>query len=240
MLRIVHISDTHNCHQNVAVPDGDMVVHTGDFTNYGLEYEVDQFFKWWNSLYHPFKILVPGNHDMCADVTRSHTGKIEPWYEKILNNYTNKLPYLNHYLLHKSCKIWGINFFGSPYIPSSKEKVYHRFGFTKNRSEVGSQWSDIPKDTDILVTHGGPFGRQDFAMTPMYGGPAGCERLRFQVEVVRPKLHLFGHIHEAHGTCFDDHTTYSNASMIDSGYNIVNRAKVFDFDEVTKEVTIIQ
>ena len=31
-MRIVCISDTHNCNEQVAVPDGDLLIHSGDAT----------------------------------------------------------------------------------------------------------------------------------------------------------------------------------------------------------------
>ena len=33
--RIVALSDTYNQHEKVEVPDGDILVHCGDFTNTG-------------------------------------------------------------------------------------------------------------------------------------------------------------------------------------------------------------
>ncbi len=32
MPRIVFLSDTHNCHAQIIVPDGDIWIHTGDAT----------------------------------------------------------------------------------------------------------------------------------------------------------------------------------------------------------------
>lgn len=35
MVRIVAVSDTHNHHRSLQVPDGDILIHAGDFTIHG-------------------------------------------------------------------------------------------------------------------------------------------------------------------------------------------------------------
>lgn len=49
---------------------------------------------------------------------------------------------------------------------------------------------------DIMLTHGPPLGILDTTYT---GQPVGCEHLRQAVQRCRPRLHCFGHIHEAWG-----------------------------------------
>lgn len=49
---------------------------------------------------------------------------------------------------------------------------------------------------DIMLTHGPPHGILDQTMS---GAQVGCEHLRRAVERCRPRLHCFGHIHEAWG-----------------------------------------
>ena len=56
------------------------------------------------------------------------------------------------------------------------------------------KWDQIPSDTDILVTHGPPFGFGD--MTSGRNN-VGCKDLYEQVSTrIKPKFHIFGHIHE--------------------------------------------
>ena len=46
-MRIVHISDTHGRHREIeGLPEGDVIVHSGDFTNMGTEEEVLDFLNW--------------------------------------------------------------------------------------------------------------------------------------------------------------------------------------------------
>jgi hypothetical protein len=56
------------------------------------------------------------------------------------------------------------------------------------------KWNKIPDDTDILVTHTPPVGHGDLCCT---GVRAGCVELLTTVQQrVKPKYHVFGHIHE--------------------------------------------
>jgi hypothetical protein len=56
------------------------------------------------------------------------------------------------------------------------------------------KWNQIPDDTDILVTHGPPVGYGDLCYS---GVRAGCVELLTTVQQrVKPKYHIFGHIHE--------------------------------------------
>src|ERR1700684_441941 len=63
-LRLVLISDTHQLHRELEVPDGDILIHAGDFTMFGrTKAEITDFAGWLGGLPHRYKILVPGNHE---------------------------------------------------------------------------------------------------------------------------------------------------------------------------------
>ena len=68
-MRIVHISDTH-C-KRYQLPPGDILVHSGDFTNNGMHQasEIANFVRWWDSLAsaYRYRVLVPGNHEWGLD-----------------------------------------------------------------------------------------------------------------------------------------------------------------------------
>lgn len=58
----------------------------------------------------------------------------------------------------------------------------------------------VTPGVDIMVTHGPPLGLHDW----VFGGPTdlrhvGCVHLRRAVRRCRPRLHVFGHIHEGYG-----------------------------------------
>lgn len=80
-IRFVVISDTHNLHQHLEIPEGDVLVHAGDFTNKGTLCEVKNFAEWFCKQPHPVKLLIPGNHDMIIDTQ---------YYEKNWNYWSTK------------------------------------------------------------------------------------------------------------------------------------------------------
>lgn len=65
MLKIVIIGDTHTRHQELSVPDGDVLCHIGDFTDFGEG--SDDFFDWLSRLPHPEKLVILGNHEVFTE-----------------------------------------------------------------------------------------------------------------------------------------------------------------------------
>jgi Icc-related predicted phosphoesterase len=97
-----------------------------------------------------------------------------------------------------------------------------------------AKWDAIPSDTDILITHGPPFGHLDIP-----GGQSisvGCEMLRYRVDEIRPKIHVFGHIHGSWGHYFDGHTHFFNASVLDEQYRYTHAPFTFDWNPSTNEI----
>lgn len=67
-LSVVHMSDTHGNFYDV--PDGDILIHSGDFTNEGIRHgmeDVNDFMSYFKALPHKYKVLVPGNHELGLD-----------------------------------------------------------------------------------------------------------------------------------------------------------------------------
>ena len=62
-MRIVCLSDTHNCNEQIEVPDGDILLHSGDATSVGNIVQINAFNQWFSKLPHKYKIFVAGNHD---------------------------------------------------------------------------------------------------------------------------------------------------------------------------------
>lgn len=73
---------------------------------------------------------------------------------------------------------------------------------------LAQRWAQIPEDTDILITHGPPLGFGDRVDS---GEHVGCEDLLRRVQQVRPKLHLFGHIHESRASPMSPRTSAGEA-----------------------------
>jgi len=71
------------------------------------------------------------------------------------------------------------------------------------------KWDMIPPDVDILVTHAPPAGILD------QDGPVshGCSDLTAAVAALKPKYHIFGHIHSNHGMIKYGPTSYINCNV---------------------------
>jgi Icc-related predicted phosphoesterase len=76
----------------------------------------------------------------------------------------------------------------------------------------------IPAEVDVLITHGPPKGILDF--TEYDKDNVGCPLLLEKVRQVKPKVHVFGHIHEARGKKEIDDTIFINASMVTLRYEL--------------------
>jgi Icc-related predicted phosphoesterase len=194
-MKIICISDTHNLHKNLKVPDGDMLIHAGDMTCVGGIDEIKEFNEWLGTLPHRHKIVIAGNHDLYFEE--------EPAKAKML--ITNAV-----YLEDSGVTIEGIKIWGSPISPS-----YQNWAFNRERGEeIKEHWDMIPEDTDILITHCPPFGILDFDPE---GRPKGCEELlKIVQQRVKPLLHVFGHLHDAHGQVKIGETLFVNASIVNT------------------------
>lgn len=209
------ISDTHTLHGFLDIPLDDdiaMVIHAGDATNYKDPYmnnnEMKDFIEWFHSLHYAYKIYVPGNHDT-SYAASMHKGKI-PSDITVLD--------------HKLGNFGGIRVFGSPYTPT--------FGvgwaYNRSRDKIHSSWEQIPENIDILVTHGPP---QTILDLNQDGKEVGCKSLYRRVHEVKPRYHVFGHIHEQAGrtlTEFGQPTTYINACTVNFKYQKINDGIIID------------
>lgn len=205
MLRIVAISDTHGYHKNLVIPDGDVLIHAGDWSHgRGSVRDTADLNAWLGTLPHAYKLITAGNHDMhvqsCPEIAKAM--------------FTNaKL------LIDESAVVDGRLFYFSPWTPT-----FYNWGYMADRgARIRAKWARIPVNTDILVTHGPPHGIRDQCPQSV-----GCEELRESVFEIRPKLHIFGHIHEGAGVSHVAGITFANASICTGAYAPVNPPLVFD------------
>ena len=149
-LTILHLSDTHGRHRELgALPEADVVVHTGDFTMAGTEDEAMDFLRWFAGLPHRHKVFVAGNHDDCL------------WQATI-----DGLGGGCHYLCHSGVTIRGVRFYGVPmFVADCMEGRYE------------AQLRRIPEGVDVLLTHQPPLGRLDVNGGRHYGNAVLRERV---------------------------------------------------------------
>lgn len=204
-LRLVIVSDTHGFH-DAPLPHGDVLIHAGDGCKRGT---IEEAAAWLDALRrqpHPHKIVIAGNHDRCFENT-----------PELVRPLTEGLTYLQDC----TTSIAGLNIWGAPWQP-----WFLSWAFNLQRgAEIARKWAMIPAETDILVTHGPPHGILDRTYD---GRPVGCEELRSVVDRIAPRLHVFGHIHEAYGAEVHGGTLFVNASVCTLRYRPDQAAVVVD------------
>ncbi|TFK91340.1 Metallo-dependent phosphatase [Polyporus arcularius HHB13444] len=186
-VRVVCISDTHNTHRaQPALPDGDILIHAGDLTQSGTVEELDDVLAWLAEQPHPHKLFIAGNHDVALASPDIH--------ERIPSGLT----YLEDSAAEVSVRGRTLRVYGSPHTPKqgSWPFQYPRLRPTSfspsSREQANEIWSSIPPATDILITHGPPLAHLDV-------NNYGCYALLYAVRHIRPRLHVFGHIHGGRG-----------------------------------------
>ena len=210
-MKIWHIGDTHSYHRLLELPEADVVIHSGDFSNYRDVYrnepEAKDFLNWYACLPIKHKVLIAGNHDSLA----------YQWNTKFkeLCEHMNII-----YLENSSVEIEGVKIWGSPYSPN-----FGNWCFMKARHKLDKVWKSIPLDTDIVVTHTPPKGILDLSYDRSNNLEfCGCRALYNNLLKIKPKLSLFGHIHNCEdivnaGTRVipNIETIFSNGSVVTDG-----------------------
>jgi Icc-related predicted phosphoesterase len=198
-VRVVCISDSHELHRELNVPDGDLLIHAGDFTFWNHTSKIRDFNEWLGELPHRHNVVIPGNHDRAF-----HT---DPRLHTLITNGV--------LLINESVQVCGLNIWGSPV---TCDDASHGHSKPEERAHL---YARIPKDTDILITHGPPFGVLD--REPGSSERHGCTELRKAVVRVKPRLHVFGHVHVGYGTLATEHTQFVNAALMGWSGDLENR-----------------
>lgn len=218
-MRIACLSDTHMSHEDVATVRADVVVHAGDSCGWGSRKDLVVFCEWYSKYPAKHKVLIAGNHDSCFE---KHT-LVAPL---IVREYGIV------YLQDESVTLDGVEFYGSPWQPWFLD---WSFNLPRDGWELRKKWEAIPDSTDVLVTHGPPFGILDKATYRHSKSPdsdhGGCKILRTEILTrIKPKLHVFGHIHEGYGCEVVGSTLFVNAAALDETYATGNAIQVTDLD----------
>jgi predicted phosphohydrolase len=189
-MRIVAVADTHLFHEELVVPEGDVFVHAGDMCQAGTLDELRAAIEWIVGLPHTHKVIIAGNHDFAF---LEHPDEARA----MMTGLT--------YLQDEGATIGGTTFWGSPWQPA-----YNDWAFNLRRgAPLRAKWELIPEGVDVLITHGPPMGIGDHGPV---AGRLGCEELLARVQVVRPKIHMFGHIHQDGGAWPIGETLYANVT----------------------------
>jgi hypothetical protein len=134
---------------------------------------------------HPHKIFIAGNHDSCLE-DASHQSTLKTRYPNIV--------YLENSSISLTINNRSIKLYGSPLTPRHGSWVFQYPRISPSQVSSSTIWSSVPMDTDVLITHGPPAHHLDCG--------SGCNALLDLLWKLRPKLHVFGHIHAARGVQF--------------------------------------
>jgi len=222
-MKIACVSDMHGHLEHAAggFPEADVLICAGDLVAnvsrsvrqdiFLQRFELEAFNELLGRLPYKHKIVIAGNHDWA--LYRDEHAK------NILTNCT--------YLQDSGVEIDGVKFWVSPWVPWFYDWafMFHEWDKQKGGPEAQKKWAEIPVDTDVLITHGPAYGILD--ENPR-GVLCGCKFLKDRLSEVKPKIHVFGHIHCSYGKAVCAGTTYINAALCDEMHNPVHPIQVVE------------
>ncbi len=205
-MNITCISDTHGYHETLKekLHGGDMIIHAGDCSHFGsLEANI-AFLKWFNELPYRFKIMVAGNHDFAFQLKSKE-------FQSSLKN-TEVI-----YLEDSYVTLDGFTVFGSPWTVGNNGWAFEQF-FEYKIEEIYASTIPSNQKLDIIVSHAPLKGYMDVTKRQGNTGPVeihyGTDAMLGLVEKKKPRLVVFGHVHNQYGkSVMENGTTLVNASI---------------------------
>ncbi len=211
-LRLVILSDTHELHREVEVPDGDILIHAGDFSMFSKSMaSVKDFNLWLGELPHRHKIVVPGNHESFLEA--------DPSKRSMLSNAA--------VLINESIEIEGLRIWGSPVTP-----LYSGAFGLSSQTDRRRLYAQIPTGTDIIISHGPPYSVLDRASGS--DEHAGDLELLEAVLRIRPRMFICGHVHQQ-GTSEVDGITFVNAALMGPDGDLAASPLVFEMTRQSRQ-----
>lgn len=202
-MKIVALSDLHG--HLPEVPDCDLLLLAGDYCRNHRDYGwyAGPFYNWLATLRgRGIDVVgVGGNHDWPLHNDPAFARSL-PWY----------------YLLDETLLYFRqdandeppLVIYGSPW-----QNRFFDWAWNLDEPELAAKWSLIPNGLDVLLLHGPPRG---FGDRTAEGVSAGSPSLTTRIIESRPKLVVFGHIHEGRGMYRCGESLLVNASFVDRQY----------------------
>ena len=207
-MKFILISVTHGQNNLLKnLPAGDIVIHCGDATKYGSRRELADFAKQFSRCRTQYKILIAGNHDGCFQRHPEEARQIVANQGII-------------YLEDSYIIIGGYKFWGMPWTA-----IFQSWYFMADASELATKWFAIPRDVNVLISHGPPKYIRDLTN----GEHAGClAHSDYTTTSDILKLNVFGHIHEGYGYTRFGETDYINCSLLNGYYQPINLPIIYE------------
>ncbi|KAG7132967.1 rhamnogalacturonate lyase C like protein [Verticillium longisporum] len=192
------------------LPKADIAIHCGDLTLGSNVEEFEATFSMIRALDAPLKLVIAGNHDLALDRAFWEDHALHGFQAKYLTGKKREL-YMKRpdqvAAIIEAARQDGVRYLeeGTHEVElqnGARLRVYAspmtpEFGGWAFQYPYGQHDYDIPVGgIDIAITHGPPKKVMDECRS---GDNAGCPQLFSAVAKARPKIHCFGHIHEAWG-----------------------------------------
>jgi len=181
-VRILHLSDTHTLHNTIEskfpMPPADILIHTGDFTNFGKDEEFASANEWLGTLKSRYKHIIAllGNHDWIHPETVPASWNDPSYWQSRLSNA--------QLLLSENITVMGLSIHGESWKHGQRD--FDPEGFA----------GKVPDGIDLLLTHNPAAGIFDWCVNTAWGS---SHELFQEVMRAKPRAHLFGHDHEQRG-----------------------------------------
>jgi Icc-related predicted phosphoesterase len=218
-MKVLCVSDIHM--KWIDTPPGDLLLVAGDFSFSGSRRELEWYEEWLTAQPQPWKVWISGNHEKGLDP--AFGGNEQLAYD--IAERTGTV-----YLHNQMFTIDGVNIWGVPEQPAFCNWAWNRM----RGAELRAIWECVPEQTDILLTHGPPYGYGDLCPN---GFRAGCKDMLWMLEnrTKVPEYIVCGHIHLSNGEYEikrEDGKVVKviNAAICDEGYKATNPVRVFDIN----------
>lgn len=233
-MKLVIISDTHNLHNELVLPSGDVLIHCGDYSYSGRDNEVISFLTWMQEQTKKYRLVIGGhgNHELGPYEDRDHFNYLKTTFAPDVI-----WPHMRIF----TDPVTNLNFFFSPYVTT----INGSCAFEASPSEYQEIVKFIPDYTDILISHGPPFNildtfvrhsidwdsqQNDYAHTSREF-KIGSKVLAERIKEIEPKLVCFGHCHENGGQTVEiDGTIYVNGAVLNENYEIANEPVIVNLE----------
>lgn len=261
-IRILCFSDTHKHHNEIPkeyLPEADIVLFGGDFTDLGSYTDTLSFKTFLKSLPCKHKVIIAGNHELTYDIDHRDTvlsyylqwerkdySNVFDIYRKIDSNCQKKqsgkkynddiLNFIKKQITEDNEIIYledsTVNIEGLNIFGSPYSLRWHEWAFPTPRANDPDRGISESRWSKIP---------DDTDIVLVHGPPynifdkmvdnehEGCPFLAERIKQISPSLCVFGHIHEDYGVKKIDNTIYANVSLCNYNNELENKPLLLDF-----------
>jgi Icc-related predicted phosphoesterase len=219
-MKIVAISDLHGKLIPLdKIPESDLLLIAGDIAPWYHGWNLLDQAHWLRDIFSDWLSKVSKKTNHIVGIFGNHD-----WVGEKGKHLLPTLPW--SYLETSSIVIDGLKIWGSPWTPFFCDWAFNYPADPMEAEKFAPDlYEKLPDGTDIVITHGPPIGILDLCPD---GHRAGCWHLKKRIFEVKPKLHVFGHIHGAHGMETIDDIQFANVSVLNEQYKRIYEPTVIE------------